>query len=158
MNVREFLTKQGVDFEVIPHVDTYDAQHMAHEIHVSGHQVAKTVLVRANGGYRYFVALLPASSKIDFGLLGAVLGHSHVELATEVELAEHCPDCEVGALPPFGSFYGMQTIMDRSLQDHEWLVFEGNTHRESIRMRTADFIRLESPLIADFAVHPAAAM
>jgi Ala-tRNA(Pro) deacylase len=155
MNVREFLTNHGVEFEVIPHAETYDAQHMAHELHVSGHQVGKTVLLRADGGYRYFVAVLPASARVDLQLVATILGHSRVELATEIELAERCPDCELGALPPFGSFYGLQTLLDRSLKDHEWFVVESNTHRESIRMKVADFIRLESPLIADFAVHPA---
>lgn len=154
MNVREFLTRYGVEFELLPHIDTYDAQHMAHELHISGHQVAKTVLLRANGGYRYFLAVLPASTRIDLNLLRSCLRDSRIALATEVELAEHCPDCETGALPPFGSFYGMQTLLDRSLLDCDWIVFEGNTHRESIRMRLSDFLRLESPLITDFSVGP----
>jgi Ala-tRNA(Pro) deacylase len=152
MNVRDFLTRQGVDFEVIQHAETFDAQHMAHEIHVSGHQVAKTVLLRADGGYRHFLAVLPASARVDLRLLQLVLGGSRVELATESEVGMVCRDCQLGAIPPFGSFFGVQTMLDRSLQDHDWIVFEGNSHRESIRMRLCDFIRLESPLITDFAV------
>jgi Ala-tRNA(Pro) deacylase len=79
------------------------------------------------------------------------LGGAKVELATEVEIGAHCPDCEFGVLPPFGSWYGMRTIVDSSLAEDEAIVFEGNTHAEAIRMRFDEFRQLEDPLIAPFA-------
>jgi Ala-tRNA(Pro) deacylase len=152
MNVATFLKERKCWFERLPHQPTYSAQRMAHEIHVRGQEVAKTVLLRADGGYRFVVAVLPANKMIDFSLASGLLGGSKLELATEIEIATHCPDCEFGVLPPFGSRYGMRTIVDSSLAMDEEIVFEGNTHVEAIRMKFAEFCRLENPLIAPFAV------
>jgi Ala-tRNA(Pro) deacylase len=151
MKVVEFLAKHNVRFESLPHLVTYDAQHLAQMLHVPGREVAKTVLLRANGGYRYLVAVLPATKKIDFAKASAALGGSKIRLATEAEVAEHCPDCEIGVLPPFGSQYGMVTLVDESLTKDEEIVFEGNTHHDAIRMKFADFRRIEEPLIVDLA-------
>ena len=122
---------------------------MAQALHVHGQDVAKTVLLRANGGYRYIVAVLPPTKRIDLELAAGALGGSKLELATELEIAEHCPDCEIGALPPFGSQYGMKTLVDESLCEDGEIVFEGNTHEEAIRMKfteqlgaAADSLRL----------------
>jgi Ala-tRNA(Pro) deacylase len=81
-----------------------------------------------------------------------LLGDADVQLASEAEIAEHCPDCELGALPPFGSRYGMKTIVDESLAQDEAIVFEGNTHNEAIQMRFDAYRRLEEPMVARFAV------
>jgi Ala-tRNA(Pro) deacylase len=151
MIVAEFLTKQNIKFESVPHLATYDAQRLAQTLHVPGREVAKTVLLRANGGYRYLVAVLPANKRINFAKASAALGGSKIRLATETEVAEHCPDCEFGVLPPFGSQYGMVTIVDESLTKDEEIIFEGNTHRDAIRMKFADFRRIEEPLIVDLA-------
>ena len=151
MKVPEFLKERHVDFDLIPHRDTYDAQRMAATIHVTGREVAKTVLLRADRGYAFVVAVLPANKSVDFELASELLGGSRLELATEVEIAQHCPDCEFGALPPFGSQYAMKTIVDESLLDEEELVFEGNTHHEAIRMKVEDFREIEQPLVGSFA-------
>ncbi len=151
MKVVEYLQQHGVAFDVIPHRDTFDAQHMAEELHVSGKHVAKTVLLRADGGFGYVVAILPAPLRINLHKASQALGGSRLELATEHEVMEHCPDCEIGVLPPFGSQYGMKTLVDSSLTTDDWIVFEGNTHHEAIRMRFDDFKRVETPLIAEFA-------
>lgn len=150
MQVPEFLKERKVEFDLIPHRDTYDAQRMAATIHVSGREVAKTVLLRAGGKDDYVVAVLPANRAIDFDLAAKLLQTENVEMATELEIAEHCPDCEIGALPPFGSPYGMRTIVDESLAEEEEVVFEGNSHHEAIRMLFADFRRIEQPLVGSF--------
>jgi len=155
MNVRNFLTAKQVPYEAINHADTFDAQHLAQTLHVSGQKVAKTVLLRADCGFRYIVAVLPASKTIDFDRVSTVFGGSKIELATEVEINQHCPDCEMGVLPPFGAQYGMKTLVEESLATAESIVFEGNSHHEAIRMRYADFQRLEQPLVASFAAQPA---
>lgn len=152
MNVTTFLNERKCWFERVPHQPTYSAQRMAHELHVPGREVAKTVLLRANGDYKFVVAVLPASKKIDFQRVSKLLGGSKIELATEIEIGTHCPDCEFGVLPPFGSRYGMRTIVDSSLSEDDEIVFEGNTHVEAIRMRFAEFRELEDPLVAPFAV------
>jgi Ala-tRNA(Pro) deacylase len=151
MNVAKYLSERGVPFEVIPHPATYDAQRLAQTLHVPGREVAKTVLLRANGGFTYIVAVLPATKQIDFAKASAALGGSHLALATEVEVSAHCPDCDFGVLPPFGSQYAMKTLVDESLASDEEIIFAANTHREAIRMKFAAFRAIEEPLIVPFA-------
>lgn len=150
MNIAEFLRQEQVEFDLIPHRDTYNAQTMAQTLHVSGHHVAKTVLLRADEGKAFVVAVLPASRSIDLQLASQLLGGRRLELATEQEVAEHCSDCELGALPPFGSHYGMMTIVDASLDEDEEILFEGNTHHESIRMLFQDYRQIEQPVVGHF--------
>ena len=154
MNVQEFLSDRQVEYQPLSHRDVYDAQRLAQELHTPGRDVAKTVLLRADHAYAYIVAVLPATKTIDFAKVSAALGGSNIELATEIEIKEHCPDCEIGALPPFGSQYGMQTLVEESLTNDEEIVFEGNNHHEAIRMRYEDFHRIEEPRVASFAVQP----
>ncbi len=154
MNVQEFLSEMQVGYDAITHRNVYDAQRLAQELHTPGSEVAKTVLLRADSGYEYVVAVLPATKTIDFDKVSAALGGSKIELATEIEIKEHCPDCEMGTLPPFGSQYGMKTLVETSLTKDEEIVFEGNNHHEAIRMRYDDFQRIETPLVTKFAVQP----
>jgi Ala-tRNA(Pro) deacylase len=125
MKIKKFLKQRGVAFQVLPHPTAYDAQHVAQALHVPGREVAKTVLLRANHRYNYLVAVLPATKRIDLEQLSKELCGCEVELASEAEIAEHCPDCEFGVLPPFGSQYAMQTVVDESLAEDEEIVFEG---------------------------------
>ena len=133
MNVAKFLEAGAYEFERVPHRTTYSAQRLAQELHVPGSEVAKTVLLRADGGYEYVVAVLPASKSLDLGKASRLLGGSKLELATEFEIEKHCSDCEFGVLPPFGSRYGMRTIVDKGLTEDEDIWFEGNTHDEAIQ-------------------------
>ena len=150
MNISAFLEEQHCSFAVMPHPTTYTAQEMAHELHVPGREVAKTVLLRA-GGDEFVVAMVPANKRVNLDRASELLGGADVKLASEADITAHCPDCELGALPPFGSRYGMKTIVDEGLADDEEIVFEGNTHDEAIRMRFDEFRRLEEPLVAAFA-------
>jgi Ala-tRNA(Pro) deacylase len=102
-------------------------------------------------GYHYAVAILPATHLIDLDAVSRLLGGARMELATEYEIAQRCPDCETGVLPPFGSMYGLETVLDESLRGAVQIVFEANTHQEAIRMAGEDFMRLENPLVGDFA-------
>ena len=144
MNVQEFLSKQNVTYDAIAHRETYDAQRLAHTLHTPGKEVAKTVLLRADGGYTYIVAVLPATKDVDFDKVSAAFGGCKIDLATEDEIKQRCPDCETGALPPFGTQYAMKTLVDTSLSEDEEIIFEGNTHHEAIRMRYEDFHRIET--------------
>jgi Ala-tRNA(Pro) deacylase len=151
MNTAEFLNQRHVWCEVIPHHETFSAQRLAQELHVPGREVAKTVLLTANGGYEHFVAVLPANKDVDLKKAANLLGNAQVRLAREEEIAEHCPDCETGVLPPFGSQYDMKTIVDESLTNDDEIVFEGNSHHEAIRMKFRDFQHIEEPTIARIA-------
>ena len=125
--------------------------HLAEAVHAPGGEVAKSVLLRADGGFRYLTAVLPATHHVDLEALSRALGGATVELATPDEVAERCPDCEFGVLPPFGSQYEAETIVDGTLTQGEEIVFEGTTHSEAIRMRYQDFYEIEHPLVARFA-------
>ena len=122
MNVTEFLTNKGVEFEALPHPDTHDAQRMAQVLHVSGREVAKTVLVRTETD-DFVLAVLPANRDLDFKKTAQALGEG-VALATEFDVSQVFPDCELGAIPPFGVEYGLRTLVDVSLAEDELIVFE----------------------------------
>ena len=133
MNVQDYLKAQGAWYEPVSHRPTYNAQTMAETLHISGDQVAKTVLLRADK--KYVIAVLPASRQIDIERARSVIDAKRVELATELEFQALFPDCQLGAVPPFGSQYGLSTIVDESLAQGEEIVFEGNRHDEAIRMK-----------------------
>jgi Ala-tRNA(Pro) deacylase len=152
MDIPTFLKEQHCTFGILPHPTTYTAQEMAHELHVPGREVAKTVLLRAGDDDEFVVAVVPAHKVVDLRRMSHLLGGSNVSLARESEIEQHCPDCERGALPPFGSRYGMKTIVDEGLADDEAIVFEGNTHNEAIQMRFDEYRRVEEPLVAPIAI------
>jgi Ala-tRNA(Pro) deacylase len=125
---------------------------MAGQLHVPGREVAKAILLRVQPQREYVVAVLPANMTIDLKRAKELLDAKRLELATEPEIATFCTDCEFGALPPFGSRYGLKTLVDSSLAEDDVILFEGNTHHDAFRMRFDDFRRLEDPLVASFAV------
>ena len=151
MDIPTFLKEQHCTFGVLPHPTTYTAQEMAHELHVPGREVAKTVLLRAGDDNEFVVAVVPAHKVVDLRRISRLLAGSNVSLAREEEIEEHCPDCERGVLP-FGSCYGMKTIVDEGLTHDEAIVFEGNTHDEAIQMRFGEYRRVEEPLVAPIAL------
>jgi Ala-tRNA(Pro) deacylase len=153
MTMKYFLQRRHIPFEVVTHPRAFDAQHLAQALHTPGQLVAKTVLLRANHDFRYIVAVLPATHRIDLDRLSEFLGGTSVALATEQEIVERCPDCEIGVLPPFGSHYGLETIVDESLTQDEYISFESETHTEAIRMKYSDYYNYEHPLVARFAYH-----
>ena len=151
MNIKSFLQEHQVPFEVLPHTRTGDAARLAHSLHVPGAHVAKTVLLKVNHGYRDVVAVLPANLRINPEQTSRMLGGAEVKFGNEEDVAVHCPDCDRGVLPPFGSQYGMRTMVDESLAQGDDITFEGNQHDEAIRMKWQDFCRLENPLVGQFA-------
>jgi len=152
MNMTTFLDNQKCWYEQVSHQPTYSAQRMAGQLHVPGREVAKTVLLRLQPEREYVVAVLPANMTVDLKRAMDLLDAKRLELATEPEIATFCTDCEFGALPPFGSRYGLKTLVDSSLAEDEVILFEGNSHHDAIRMRFDDYCRLEDPIVASFAV------
>ena len=133
MTTKDLLDARRVAYKVYPHEEIADAQHLAAVLRVPGENVLKTVLLRANGGYRYIVAVVPATERLDLSRVSAALDGAQVHLATETAIAERCPDCEFGILSPFGSRFGMETIVDESVLRHDDIFFQGDTHREAIQ-------------------------
>ncbi|MCA9270308.1 MAG: YbaK/EbsC family protein [Planctomycetales bacterium] len=148
MNVQQYLANRKISFTTLPHEETFTAQRLAQAVHVAGDEVAKTVLLVVDDDFT--LAVLPSTHQVDLLRLKKFLGARRIEIADEQACGERFADCELGALPPFGSEYGMRTLLDKSLLEDEWIVFEGNTHHEAIRMRADDYVALEDPIVAEF--------
>jgi Ala-tRNA(Pro) deacylase len=108
---RRLLETDGVAFETLPHREAYTAQGVAAAAHVSGWMLAKVLVVRAPGEGPLMV-VLPASCRLDLAALAHVLGKPSVSLVAESEMKELFPDCEIGAMPPFGQLYGLPVWVD----------------------------------------------
>jgi Ala-tRNA(Pro) deacylase len=148
MRIAAMLADRQVDFETLPHPPAFTAQKRAKYLHVAGRQVAKGVLLCGPDGF--LVAVLPATHQIDTDELGRALGGS-VRLATDAEIHALFPDCEWGVVPPFGTLYGLPTVLDDSIPPEALIVFETHTHVNAIRLRCGDFERLERPRRLEFA-------
>jgi len=147
--LKDYLDNQGVRYVSIGHSPAFTAQQIAASAHIPGKELAKTVIVKING--EMAMAVLPASYKIDLDILKDVIGADNVKLATEREFKDSFPECEIGAMPPFGNLYGMEVFVAESLADDEEIAFNAGTHTELIRMDFADFERLVEPRIVAFS-------
>ncbi len=153
--VKEFLDTQHVRYASISHSVAYTAQGIAALAHVSGKELAKTVIVNIDGILA--MAVLPATRHVDLRQLKIVTGAVDVKITPEEEFKNKFPDCEPGAMPPFGNLYDMQVYVDLALAEDKEIAFNAGSHHELIRMSYADFERLVQPLVAEFARQPVAA-
>ncbi|HDS84202.1 MAG TPA: YbaK/EbsC family protein [Phycisphaerales bacterium] len=151
MKVIEFLDSQGVHYEMSQHRPVFTAQQMAAEEHVPGMAVAKPVVVRADK--TYYLCVLPACCKVDIDVLKNALGAADVVLADEDEIAKIFDDCTLGAEPPFGRLYGLETLMDATLEQDTFIVFQAGTHELAIRMDLDDYKKLAQPRVLNFSYH-----
>jgi Ala-tRNA(Pro) deacylase len=149
---RRLLETGGVAFETLPHREAYTAQGVAAATHVSGWMLAKVLIVRAPGEGPVMV-VLPASCRLDLATLARVLGKPTVSLAAEGEMKELFPDCEIGAMPPFGQLYGLPIWVDACFAKAGDFAFQAGNHHEVVRMRYADYERLAQPMVAEFCRH-----
>jgi|SRR5690348_9276223 len=147
--LKSFLDRQHTRYVCISHSPAYTAQGIAALAHIPGGQLAKTVIVKIDGVLA--MAVLPASSQIDLNKLKKAVGASVLALATEAEFRDKFPDCETGAMPPFGNLYDMQVYVEEALAKDEEIAFNAGSHRDLIRLSYADFERLVSPLVLNFA-------
>ena len=143
--LREFLDSHNIRYLIFSHSVAYTAQGIAALTHISGKELAKTVIVRINGDLA--MAVVPASRHVDLSLLKRALGAQTVELASEQEFRDKFPDCEAGAMPPFGNLYGMAVYADESLNSLKEITFNAGTHRDLMRMDWVDLVRLVEPRI-----------
>ena len=144
-----YLREHQVPFQLQQHAHTWSAQRTAEVEHISSKTVAKTVIVLADR--QMFALVLPASLQVDLDRIGAILRAKEIRLAHEAEIARLFPDCEVGAVPPFGNLYGLPVYVDRHLAEQETIVFPAGTHTETMSLPYADFARLVEPRTVSFA-------
>lgn len=143
--LQEYLDTHHVKYVSIKHSPAFTAQELAASAHIPGEDVAKTVVVKMDGVMAMVV--LPAPEMVRINHLREVTGAQEVRLASEGEFKARFPDCEVGAMPPFGNLYEMATFVDERLaRDHE-IAFNAGTHTELIRMAYRDFEELVEPKV-----------
>lgn len=148
MKLKAFLDSRGARYVTVRHSPAYTAQEVAASAHVTGRDFAKTLVVYIGG--ELALVVIPATRRLMIRDLQEMLENAHVRLATEAEFLSHFPDCEVGAMPPFGNLYDMPVYVASSLSDEEEIAFNAGTHTEVIKMAYKDFERLVNPTVLDF--------
>jgi Ala-tRNA(Pro) deacylase len=147
-----YLREHRAPYQVQQHPAAFTAQEVAASEHVPGRFVAKAVVVLADAQKALLV--LPATHQVNLVQAAQVLGAAEVRLAHEDEFAANFPDCEVGAVPPFGNLYGLPVYVDRSLTADDQIIFPAGTHTTTLSVAYPDFARLVQPVLLDFASAP----
>lgn len=147
--LKEYLDKNSVPYVSITHSQAFTAQQVAASAHIPGKKMVKTVMVVINGVMA--MAVLPANNYVDFNLLKEITGEGNVRLASETEFKDMFPDCEVGAMPPFGNLYNLAVYVAKVVTDQEEIAFNAGTHTEVIQMAYKDFEHLVHPYVVKFA-------
>ena len=145
----EYLDQHTIPYTVITHSPAYTAQGIAGLTHISGKELAKTVIVKLDE--KLVMAVLPANLHVDLAALKRGAKAKTIELAAEDEFRSRFADCEVGAMPPFGNLFGLPVFADQNLAHDKEIAFNAGTHRELIRMTWDDFSRLAEPMVLRFA-------
>ena len=146
--LKEFLDENRVKYVSIQHSKAYTAQEVAASAHVPGKSMAKVVIVEMDG--EMAMAVLPANRKIVLQDLREITGSDQVKFASEEKFKDRFPDCEIGAMPPFGNLYGMDVYAAESLADNDEIAFNAGSHEEIIKLPFRDFDRLVQPRVMAF--------
>jgi Ala-tRNA(Pro) deacylase len=144
-----YLHDNKIHHQLIEHETAFTAHEVARSTHVPESDLAKTIIVRADGGF--WMVVLRADQAIDMNLLRKALEAKELHFAHEEDLDFLFPDCQTGAMPPFGNLYGIPVIVDASLAADEDIVFNACSHTKAIRMKFSDYGRLVRPKISVFA-------
>jgi Ala-tRNA(Pro) deacylase len=151
--LKKLLEEEKIPFEVMTHAEVYTAQETAADLHVPGSQLAKVVMVKANGDL--IMLVLPAEYNIDFGKLKTILDVKKVALAREEDFSDLFPDCDTGAMPPFGNLYGIPVLIDDHMPTQKNITFNACTHHEAVRISYSDYERVVKPQVGTFGKHVA---
>jgi Ala-tRNA(Pro) deacylase len=149
IKMREFLDKNHIRYATVKHSPAYTAQAVAASAHVPITEMVKTVMIEVDG--KMAMAVLPASDQIEFDELKLALGTANVTLLHEKEFKDRFPDCESGAMPPFGNLYGMPVFVADGLPQGDYIAFSAGSHHEVSIMRYADYARLVNPRAVKFS-------
>jgi Ala-tRNA(Pro) deacylase len=147
--LKEFLDNHSIKYVTITHSAAYTAQEVAGSVHIPGKELAKTVMVKLDN--KMAMAVISAPAKVNLDQLRQISGAGLAELATEEEFKNMFPDCEPGAMPPFGNLYEMSVYVGEELSRDEEIAFNAGTHTELIRLAYKDFERLVKPKVAHFS-------
>jgi Ala-tRNA(Pro) deacylase len=147
--LKAFLDENKVKYLSIKHSSAFTSQEIAARTHVSGKEFAKTVMIKIDG--KMAMTVLPASYQVDFNELERIFGTYQISLATEPEFEYFFPDCEVGAMPPFGNLYDIEVFVAETLSKEKEIAFNAGTHTEMIKMKYEDFKKLVQPRVLKFS-------
>ncbi len=148
--LKEFLDTHDKKYVVVNHSQAYTAQEIAASAHIPGKDMAKTVIMKIDGDLKMVV--LPSTHQVGFEQIKDALGAESVKLASEKEFENLFPDCEIGAMPPFGNLYDMDTIVAESLTEDEEIAFNAGTHKELVKLPYRDFEELVNPKIIPLGI------
>jgi len=146
--IRKYLDENDVHYEIIDHRVEYTAQRVAESIHIHGQEVAKTVIIKVDG--ELHMAVVSSSQMVDISFLQKIFGTKEIVLADEKDFEDIFPDCEVGAMPPFGNLYKMKMFISEKLSTQQEFVFNAGSHGNLIKIRYYDYERLIHPMIVNF--------
>jgi Ala-tRNA(Pro) deacylase len=146
--LRGYLDQNNIKYSLITHSMAYTAQELASIMHIPGKELAKVVILKIDG--QFAMAVIPAPHKIDFERLKSAIEAKQIELASEKEFQKLFPDCEVGAMPPFGNLYGLPVYVAKPLKEDKEIVYNAGSHTEAIRMQYVDFDRLVKPTVIEY--------
>ena len=148
--LKTYLDENDIRYVVIQHSPAYTATEIAQSAHIPGKELAKTVLLKLDG--EVVMVVLPATEMVDLELMRRATGGNVVELATEGEFAGLFPQCELGAMPPFGNLWEMKTFVDQHLREDEKIAFNAGNHTELIQLSYGDFERLVEPTVLEIGI------
>jgi len=143
--LKEILDQAKISYEVYNHPSAYTAQEIAASQHIPGREMAKVVILRVDGSL--VMAVVPASKLVSIAMVKSSLGCRQATLATEDEFASSFPECEIGAMPPFGELFGLPVYVDPALEQDETIFFNAGNHQQTVRLKYKDFKALVKPQV-----------
>lgn len=146
--LKAFLDARSVRYVCLHHSPAFSAAEVAASAHVAGRDFAKTIILQI--GDEFAMLVLPATRRVLLPELRELLMSDDVKLASEEKMRRLFPDCELGAMPPFGNLYGLRVHVDAALTDEPEIAFNAGTHTDVVKMAYADFEQLVHPSIIDY--------
>jgi Ala-tRNA(Pro) deacylase len=145
--LKKHLDNAGVDYICLSHPPAFNAQELARHVKIAGDRVVKTVIIELDG--KIAMLVMPANYRIRWDRLSQILDTDFVDLADEQDFKGRFPDCELGAMPPFGNLFQMPVYCAEPLTKQPELAFAAGAHTESIHMKTSDFLDLVRPMVLE---------
>ncbi|HEU5360917.1 MAG TPA: YbaK/EbsC family protein [Candidatus Deferrimicrobiaceae bacterium] len=143
----KFFEDRNIPYRTETHAEAFTAQQVAQASRVPGRAFAKSVIVNIDG--KIWMAVVPATERVDLRRMQACLGAKKVRLASEAEFAPLFGDCDIGAMPIFGSLYQIPVLVSHELTGNEEIAFTAGTHRHIVRLRTSDYLAAEQPKVCE---------
>ena len=147
--LKNYLDSNGVKYITIVHSTAFTSQEVAASVHIKGKEFAKCVIVKSDG--KFFMLVVPSDHRVNFEKVKSILNVENLTLASESEFRELFPDCETGAMPPFGNLYDVPVYVDERFKANDEISFNGGTHNDVVKMKMADYVRLVEPMFCDLS-------